>query len=163
MTELKAIPIESSYKRVYIGGPYDDDLAKLLSGDSRCEDMVAVRDIEVGGFSWWLEITRGRAHGGPSSVELPGRYILSDADETPVAALEYLVKIAFAEPPRVDIDTVETVITGLFVAAAWRGHGLAKALVRELQKDANRVSVRPQFSPQGARLFGFDENCERLP
>jgi GNAT superfamily N-acetyltransferase len=56
----------------------------------------------------------------------------------------------------------KTVINSVYVTPASRGQGIARVILAEVLKDAPDAEVGPNFSKDGARLFGFDAFGKRL-
>lgn len=61
---------------------------------------------------------------------------------------------------RFEVDC-EKVIQTVYVAPGSRGRGIARVLLAEVLDDAPDVRVHPQFSDDGAKLFGFDKTGSR--
>lgn len=170
---LHSIPTALDGK-FYMGGPYE--LPELLKEPEQYGDEdIDWRDIQISGGggvnagSVRIEVASGFCQ--MNSCVWPGqearitqnlRYLYR---ERPNATIEgaVTVEVSYLLPGVRQKFTVqgESVIHSVYVKASSRGRGIARILLAELLDDLPNVKVHPQFSEDGARLFGFDRNGKR--
>ena len=155
--------------KFYLGGPYEfDELFREPEeyGDKQI-DCRKVQIAEANGVqmhSAHVDVTCGqhsvkpcRWPGWPSHVSYAMRYIYRDNINSSILGVVQLtvthevhgVLNGFKTQCKKVIDTV-------CVKPSSQGKGIARVLLAVILDDAPDVCVHPQFSEDGARLFGFD-------
>jgi GNAT superfamily N-acetyltransferase len=170
---LNSIPTACEGK-FYIGGPYE--LFELLQEPEQYGDEgIDWRDIQISGGigvktgSARIEVASGFCKmnscvwpGQEARITQKLRYLYR---ENPNAIIEgaVTVEISYLLPgvSRRFAVQRESVIHSIYVNPSSRGRGIARILLAEVLDDAPNVKVHPQFSEDGARLFGFDKSGKR--
>ncbi|WP_080421485.1 GNAT family N-acetyltransferase [Burkholderia ubonensis] len=170
---LAAIPSALPGK-FYKGGPYELD--ELL------REPEEYGDEEID----WRPIQIADAHNVPmriAHVEVAcSRHQANTCDSPGLGTrVEYVLRYLYREDAKSAITGVvqlkishrihglqrlfevdcEKVIQTVYVARSSRGRGIARVLLAEVLDDAPDVRVHPQFSDDGAKLFGFDKTGRR--
>lgn len=164
------IGIPSALKgKFYLGGPYElDELLREPEeyGDEDI-DWRKIQIAQVNGVhmrSAQVDVACGKHHAKPS--EWPGfpthvsyalRYLYRDEANSAILGVLKLKVSHEIHGIRKRFEVgCEKVIQSVYVKPSSRGRGIARVLLAEVLSDAPDVSVHPQFSEDGARLFGFD-------
>ncbi len=140
--------------KFYLGGPYEFDSLLREPGLFGDED-VDWRPIHVA--SGLHDAKVAEWPGFPTEVRYRLRYLYRDS---PGSAILGVVELKVSHKVLGVQNRFATectkVIHTVYVTPSSRGKGIARILLAEVLSDAPDVHVHPQFSEEGARLFGFD-------
>lgn len=162
--------------KFWLGGPYK--LADILRepedyGDEDIDwrqiQIVQAHGVEM--HSCWVDVTSSRHHARPSEwpamptyVSYKLRYLYRDEPSSTILGVVQLEVSHDIHGPSKHFAVLCTkVIQSVYVAPESRGRGIARVLLAEVLADAPDVTVHPQFSEEGAKLFGFDLQGKREP
>lgn len=160
--------------KFYLGGPYTfDDLLREPNkyGDEEI-DWHSAQVKQVGGVqarSAQIDITcthhrvkPGAWPGDPSRVDYAMRYLYREAINTEILGVVHLKVSHEVHGISQGFQTeCKKVIQTIYVRPSCRGKGIARILLAVVLEAAPDVRVHPQFSVEGARLFGFDREGRR--
>ena len=160
--------------KFYLGGPYE--LVELLQepevyGDEDI-DWRKIQIIDTNGApmrSVQVDVACSHCHanssvcpGFPTEVTQKIRYIYREKYNATIEGA-VILEVTYQIKGVREKFSVESkkVIHSVYVKASSRGRGIARILLAEVVSDAPDVKVHPQFSEDGARLFGFDKHGKR--
>jgi predicted GNAT family acetyltransferase len=171
---LFGIPMALEEGKFSLGGPYE--LIELLQepeqyGDEEIDwrlvqitdaDGVSLRSAQIDIAAKFCSMAPGAWPGDRTRVSQKLRYIYR---KTPDSAIDGVVTLTVSYLlhgiySKFSVGS-EKIITNVYVKAASRGRGIARILLAEVLGDIPDVKVYPQFSKDGARLFGFDGHGKR--
>lgn len=160
--------------RFYLGGPFvfDEMLREPEEYGDEDIDWRKVQIAPVNGVqmrSAQVDVTCGHHHvkpgvwsGGPTHVSYSMRYLYRDEFSSPILGVVQLEVEHDVHGVRKGFKTqCKKAIHAVYVKPSSQGMGIARILLSEVLDDAPDVCVHPQFSEDGARLFGFDLNGRR--
>ncbi|WP_028224967.1 MULTISPECIES: GNAT family N-acetyltransferase [Paraburkholderia] len=155
--------------KFYLGGPYEFDSLLREPGLFGDEDVdwrpiqiaqpngEPVRLAQVDVASGLHDAKVAEWPGFPTEVRYRLRYLYRDS---PGSAILGVVELKVSHKVLGVQNRFATectkVIHTVYVTPSSRGKGIARILLAEVLSDAPDVHVHPQFSEEGARLFGFD-------
>ncbi len=155
--------------KFYLGGPYEfDSLLREpdVFGDEDVDwrpiQIVQVNDEQVRSAQVDVACGLHRARAGefpglPTKVSYTLRYLFRDAPNSVIqGVVELKVSHSICGVRNRFVTECTKVIHAVYVNPSSRGRGIARVLLSEVLSDAPDVMVHPQFSEDGARLFGFD-------
>ncbi|WP_175958387.1 GNAT family N-acetyltransferase [Burkholderia sp. BCC0405] len=162
--------------KFYLGGPYE--LGELLrEPDEYGDEGIDWRIIEIAQAngvqmrSACVDVACG-SHtasvsewpGIPTCVRYALRYLYRDDANSPITGVVELkvVHEIHGVQKRFEVGCKKVIHT-VYVEPSSRGRGIARVLLAEVLSDAPDACVHPQFSEDGARLFGFDQFGNRDP
>ncbi|WP_175858027.1 GNAT family N-acetyltransferase [Burkholderia anthina] len=165
---LSSIPSALEGK-FYLGGPYDFD-GLLREPEEYGDEDIDWRKIQIVqangehvGFAH-VDVACGQQHANadampwsPARVSYTLRYLYREDANTAVKGVVELKISHEIHGIRKRFEVVcKKVIHTVYVEPSSRGKGIARVLLAEVLSDAPDACVHPQFSEDGARLFGFD-------
>ncbi|WP_232451991.1 N-acetyltransferase [Burkholderia ubonensis] len=160
--------------KFYLGGPYE--FGELLrEPDEYGDEVVDWRKIQIAQAngvhmrSAHVDVACGQHKarssewpGLPTRVSYELRYLYRDDANSAITGVVEL-KVAHeihGMPKRFEVGCKKVIHT-VYVEPSSRGRGIARVLLAEVLCDAPDACVHPQFSQDGARLFGFDQFGKR--
>ncbi|KGG86200.1 hypothetical protein P245_21005 [Comamonas thiooxydans] len=171
--DLARIPTSIEGK-FYLGGPYTfDDLLREPDdyGDEEIDwhsaqikqsGNVQARTAQIDITSAHHRVKPGAWPGGPSRVDYTMRYLYREAINTEILGVVLLKVSHEIHGVSKGFQTVcKKVIQSIYVRPSNQGRGIARILLAVVLEAAPDVCVHPQFSVEGARLFGFDREGRR--
>ncbi|TYK74145.1 GNAT family N-acetyltransferase [Comamonas sp. Z1] len=160
--------------KFYLGGPYE--FAEMLrEPDEYGDEEIDWRKVQIAPVngvqmrSAQVDVTCGHHHvkpgawpGDPAQVSYSMRYLYRDEFNSPILGVVQLKVAHEVHGVRKGFKTqCRKAIHAVYVKPSSQGMGIARILLSEVLDDAPDVCVHPQFSEDGARLFGFDLNGSR--
>jgi GNAT superfamily N-acetyltransferase len=167
--------IPTTGERVQILGPYTFE--ELLEEPDYVNDVVVeyrnIRIEESKGISInsaLIEVTRKRSFietsislEGIGEATIESKYLFRKSLSSPIEGVVTLhATYHLYSVPEGYTAACKQVIHVVYVTPASQRQGIARILLAEVLSDAPDVKVRPHFSKDGARLFGFDTYGKRV-
>lgn len=175
LQSLRSIP-SSIEGKFYLGGPYEFE-GLLQEPDQYGDEEVELRSIHIAqpdveqARHAYVAVACGEHFAQlcdsplfPTKVEYELRYLYRDEAESEIlGVVQVSVSHVIHGVRHRFVDQCRKVIKTVHVKPASRRRGIARILLAVVISDAPDALVHPQFSEDGARLFGFDRNGRRLP
>lgn len=161
--------------KFYLGGPYEFE-EMLREPEEYGDEDIDWRSVQIAPVNGvkkrfaQVVITCGHHHvkpgvwaGDPARVSYSMRYLYRDEFNLPILGVVQLKVEHEVHGVRKGFKTqCKKTIHAVYVKPSSQGMGIARILLSEVLGDAPDVCVHPQFSEDGARLFGFALNGRRV-